>query len=278
MDRYLPPNATLAPEILQIMIKGLFTLREMELKETYRLMFGSTGSRSCSQSMSSCISHKATGPGVSEAHQKIADRITDSAHSGTRLLQVLSLRGVCGGDCVGFCQSCVEGWEVGHADMRKNACAMLPDVSGLKGRVESSMSSTVYEFLILSVSLFDIYPATSLVFLGLICLFRRQPSVPSPIVGPCTRHTFIVAQPRSDLVVITASSPLLRRFAVCIALLVRRHTTKSHQRSNTGWGMELPNNLRPPMIYLHVLEVLARTVSDDGNIQDKGGLFSAKYS
>ena len=102
MDGYLPPNATLAPEILQIMIKGLSTLRKMELKETHRLIFGSTGSRSCSQSKSSCISHKAMGPGVSEAHQKIADRITDSTHSGTRLLLVLSPRDVCGGDYVGF--------------------------------------------------------------------------------------------------------------------------------------------------------------------------------
>jgi hypothetical protein len=133
MDRHLPRNATLAPEILQIAIKGLLTLREMELKETHRLIFGSTGSRSCSRSNSSCISHKATGPGISEAHQKIADRITDSAHSGTRLLQVLSLKERCGDDYLGFCQSCVEGWEVGHADVRKNAWAMLPDVFGLRG-------------------------------------------------------------------------------------------------------------------------------------------------
>jgi hypothetical protein len=133
MDRHLPRNATLSPDILQVAIRGLLALREIELKGTHRLIFGSASSRSCSRSESSCPSHNATGPRVSEAHQKIADRITDSAHSGTNLLQVLSLREVCGDNCLGFCESCVEGWEVERADVRKNAWAMLPDVFGLKG-------------------------------------------------------------------------------------------------------------------------------------------------
>ena len=131
MDRRLPRSATLAPETLQVAIEGLFTLREMELKETHRLIFGSSGSRSCS--WMSCPSLDATGPRISEAQQKIADRITDFAPSGTNLLQVLSLKEVCGGDYFGFCENCVEGWEIGHADVRKNAWAMLPDVFGLKG-------------------------------------------------------------------------------------------------------------------------------------------------
>jgi hypothetical protein len=133
MDGDLPLDATLAPQILQVAIKGLLILREMELKETHRLIFGSIGSHSCSQSKSSCTSHNAMGPRVSEAYQKIADRIADSARAGTNLLQVLSLREVCGGDYLGFCESCAEGWEIGHAGVRKNAWAALPDVFGLKG-------------------------------------------------------------------------------------------------------------------------------------------------
>ena len=131
MDRRLPANARLSPEILQVAVKGLLTLREMELKEIHSLIFGLRGSRSCSRS--GCPSPNTTGPRVSEAHQKVFDRIADSAHSGTKLLQVLSLRKVCGGDCFGFCERCVEGWEAGHADVRKKAWAALPDVFGLKG-------------------------------------------------------------------------------------------------------------------------------------------------
>jgi hypothetical protein len=131
MDSRLLRNATLPPGILQVTIKGLLTLREVELKETHRLIFGSKDSRSCSQA--GCPSPEATGPRISEAHQKVVDRITDSVRSGTNILQVLSLREVCGSDCFGFCEFCVEGWEVGHADARKNAWAMLPDVFGLRG-------------------------------------------------------------------------------------------------------------------------------------------------
>ena len=131
MGSHLPRNATLSPGILQVAIKGLLTLREMELKETHRLIFGSSDSRPCSQA--GCSSPDATGPRISEAHQKVVDRITDSVQAGTNLLQVLSLREVCGSDCFEFCESCVKGWEVGHADVRKNAWAMLPDVFGLEG-------------------------------------------------------------------------------------------------------------------------------------------------
>jgi hypothetical protein len=133
MDRHLPRNATLPSDILQVAIRGLLALREMEFKETYRLIFGSSGSRSCSQFKLSCTAYNATGSRLSEARQKVADRITDSAHSGTNVLQILSLGEVCGGDCFGFCGNCVEGWEVGHADVRKNAWTMLPDAFGLKG-------------------------------------------------------------------------------------------------------------------------------------------------
>jgi len=72
------------------------------------------------------------GPGVSEAHQKVVDRIVDSAYTGTKILEVLSLKEICGDDCFGFCESCVDGWEAGHADVRKNVWGVLPDVFGLK--------------------------------------------------------------------------------------------------------------------------------------------------
>ena len=129
VGRGLPASARLPPETLQATIQGLFTLREMELKETHRLIFGSKGSRSCSQL--NCPSRNAMGPGVSEAHQKIVDRIVDTVRSGTKLLQVLSLREVCGGDSLEFCEGCVGAWETGHADMRKKAWTALPDVFGL---------------------------------------------------------------------------------------------------------------------------------------------------
>ena len=131
MDRHLPVRARLSHEILQAAIKGLLALREMELKEIHSLIFGLRDSRSCPQP--GCPSPGTTGPRVSEAHQKVFDQIADSIDSGTKLLQVLSLRDGCGGDCFGICEGCVEGWEAGHADVRKKAWAALPDVFGLKG-------------------------------------------------------------------------------------------------------------------------------------------------
>jgi len=131
MDVRLPTSARLPPEILQAAVKGLITLREMELKETHRLVFVSKTSKPCSSF--NCPSRNAAGPRVSDTHEKVVDRITDSSsRSGTKLLQVLSLRDICGGDCCGFCESCVEGWEAGHAEMRKKAWAALPAVFGLK--------------------------------------------------------------------------------------------------------------------------------------------------
>ena len=125
-DARHPRSARLSPEILQVAIKGLIVLRDMELKETHRLIFGSEGSRSCSRP--NCPSRNQTGPGVSEARREVVDRIVDSVHSGTKLLQVLSLREACGGDCLGFCEGCAGRWEYGHADVRKKAWAALPDV------------------------------------------------------------------------------------------------------------------------------------------------------
>jgi hypothetical protein len=129
MDGRLPTSARLPPEILKVAMKGLFILREMELRETHRLIFGSKGPCRCSQS--DCPLYGAIGPRVLEAQQEVVDRIADSARSGTNLLQVLSLREILGGDCLGFCGSCVERWEAGHANVRKSAWTKLPDAFGL---------------------------------------------------------------------------------------------------------------------------------------------------
>jgi hypothetical protein len=59
MDRHLPRDAILSPEILQVAIKGLLALREMELKGTHRLIFGSDNFRSCA--LPGCPSSNATG-------------------------------------------------------------------------------------------------------------------------------------------------------------------------------------------------------------------------
>ena len=129
-SRGLSQTATLAPETFQSAIRGLMKLREMELKETHRLILGQGTSRSCSQSK--CPSRKTAGPRVSDAHQKVVDQITDSSQYGTKVLQVLSLDDICGNDCHGFCESCMAGWEAGHAEVRKKVWAALPDMFGLK--------------------------------------------------------------------------------------------------------------------------------------------------
>jgi len=131
MDRCLPQSATLSPEVLQSVIRGFITLREMELKETRRLILGSGTHRSCSSM--NCPSFGAAGPRALEARQKVVDQITDSSQPGTKVLQVLSLGDIFGDDCCGFCEICVEGWEAGHAEVRKKVWTALPGVFGLKG-------------------------------------------------------------------------------------------------------------------------------------------------
>ena len=134
IDKRLPASAILPPEILHVAIRGLMALREMELNETHRLIFGPTGTRPCS--VSYCPSRTPTDPAALEAYQKALDHIVGPARSGrTNLLQVPEFYEDCGGDvrCVGpdVCRSCVERWESGHAELRKRAWAMLPDVFGL---------------------------------------------------------------------------------------------------------------------------------------------------
>jgi hypothetical protein len=130
MDRRLPQSATLSPEILQSAIGGFIALREMELNEIHRLVLGPNPPHPCSST--NCL-HARQRVQESDAHQKVIDRITGSSRSGTRVLQVLSLSSIYGGDSHGFCESCVKGWEVGHVEVRRRAWDMLPNLFGLKG-------------------------------------------------------------------------------------------------------------------------------------------------
>jgi hypothetical protein len=135
MDRRTPQSATLPPEILQTAIKGLMTLREMELNETHRLVFGPKGSRKCSTP--SCPLRTPTSPAALEAYQKVFDHIVGSSECGTKVLQVPDFyKGSDGHDSVhifpNVCDNCESGWESGHADLRKRVWATLPDAFRLK--------------------------------------------------------------------------------------------------------------------------------------------------
>ena len=133
MDRHLPRGATLSPEILQLAIGGLMTLRDVELNETHHLVFEPKSSYPCPTS--SCRSRTQTGPAVLEAHQKVFDRIVGSSRSGTKVLEVPEFYNDDGSDAQrvghGICSGCVGRWESGHAELRKKVWAMLPDVFGL---------------------------------------------------------------------------------------------------------------------------------------------------
>ena len=133
MDRRLPRSATLSPEVLQIAIKGFITLREVELKETHRLVFGSKGPKQCP---SNCPSRTSASPATLEAYQKVFDHIVGSSEYGTKVLQVPEFcensegSGVCISPNV--CAHCMDTWKSGHADFRKRVWATLPDAFGLK--------------------------------------------------------------------------------------------------------------------------------------------------
>ena len=134
MDRNLPRDATLSPEIIQSAITGLMELREVELNETHNLVFGPKGSHPCSTP--NCPSRTPTGPAGLAACKKVFNHIVGSSRSGTKVLEVPEFYEDCRGElqCVGpgICSSCVERWESGHAELRKRAWAMLSDVFGLK--------------------------------------------------------------------------------------------------------------------------------------------------
>jgi len=111
MSRCLPVSARLSPNILRVAIMGPIALREMELRETHRLIFGPDASHQCSSSI--CPSRGAVGPKIWEAHQNVIDRVMDSSGCGSKTLQIVSLSDVCSGDCYGFCENYVRGGSTG---------------------------------------------------------------------------------------------------------------------------------------------------------------------
>ena len=134
MDTSLPRSAMLSPEILQSAIRGLMKLRDMEREETYRLIFGPKDTFPCSAP--TCPSYNPIGVSALQAYQKIFDHVVGCSQMGTKMLQIPEFYEDCGGgpQCVSpsICCSCVERWELGHAELRKKAWAKLPDFFGLK--------------------------------------------------------------------------------------------------------------------------------------------------
>ena len=136
MDTRLPPSATLSGQTLRSAMRGLMALREIELKETHRIVFtikNATNRISCSST--DCPSRHFKGLLNAEnigAHQRTFDRITGSAVGGTRILQVLSADEFADDAESKFCQVCAEKMQVAHAEVRRKAWAALPEVFGLK--------------------------------------------------------------------------------------------------------------------------------------------------
>ena len=135
MDRHLPRNATLSPEILQSAIGGLMALREVELNDSHYLIFEPKISHPCS--VSNCPSRALDGPVALEIYQKVFNRVVGFSQSGTKVLEVPEFYEDQGGELQrvgpGICGGCVGRWESGHAELRRKAWAMLPNVFGLNG-------------------------------------------------------------------------------------------------------------------------------------------------
>ena len=134
MDARLPSSATLSSQTLRSAIRGLIALREMELKETHRVVFKTSDLVGCSST--DCPSRHSKGlldADIIRAHQRIFDRITGSAVGGTRILQVLSASEFAEDTESKFCQVCAEKMQAAHAEVRRKAWAVLPEVFCLRG-------------------------------------------------------------------------------------------------------------------------------------------------
>jgi hypothetical protein len=136
MDGRLPPSAILSGQTLRSAMRGLMALREMELKETHRIVFTpkeATTRTGCSSTH--CPSRSSNQPldmGNMEAHRRAFDRITGSGVEGTRILQVLLASEFAGDTEPMFCQVCVEKVQVAHAEVRRKAWEALPGLFGLR--------------------------------------------------------------------------------------------------------------------------------------------------
>ena len=130
----LPRNATLSPATLRSAIEGLMTLRQAELNRTHRLIFGTAGAQH--RSTSDCPSRNPIGTATLEVYQKVFDHVVGPSQLGTKVLEVPEFYEDHGGDlrCIGrgICSDCVGKWESGHAELRKDVWALLPDAFGLR--------------------------------------------------------------------------------------------------------------------------------------------------
>ena len=136
MDTRLPSSATLPGQTLRSATRGLMVLREMELKESYKIVFAikdPTNGINCYAPECICCSAR----GVSDvtairACQRVLDRITGSVVGGTRILQVLSASEFTEDPESRFCHVCVDRVQVAYAEVRRKAWAALPEVFGLR--------------------------------------------------------------------------------------------------------------------------------------------------
>ena len=136
MDPQLPTSATLSGQTLRSAIRGLMTLREMELKETHRIVFTiKDASNRVGCSSTDCPSRHPRGPLDAEiigAYQQTFDRITGSTNGGTRILQVLSASEFAEDTESKFCRVCVEKMQAAHGEVRRKTWTALPEAFGLR--------------------------------------------------------------------------------------------------------------------------------------------------
>jgi len=136
MDTRLPASATLSGQTLRSAMRGLMALREMELKETHRIIFTASSRIGCSSTGCPSPSRHSQGlldAEIIRAHQRAFDRIMGSAVGGTRILQVLSVSEFAEDTESKFCQECVEKMQAAHGEVRRKAWAAFPEVFGLRG-------------------------------------------------------------------------------------------------------------------------------------------------
>ena len=134
-DTRLPPSATLSGQTLRSAIRGLMVLREMEVKESYKIPFtimDAADDIDCDSRKCLCWKSRFLDAAATRACQQTFDRITGSAVEGTRILQVLSASEFAENAAFKFCKVCVEKIQVVHADVRRKAWTALPGVFGLK--------------------------------------------------------------------------------------------------------------------------------------------------
>ena len=136
MDARLPTSARLSGQTLISAIRGLTTLREMELEETHRIVFTiKDASNRVGCSSTDCPSQRPGGPldaGLIGAYQRTFNWTTGSVDGGTRILQVLSAGEFSEGAESRFCQVCAGKMEAAHGEVRRRTWAALPEVFGLR--------------------------------------------------------------------------------------------------------------------------------------------------